>query len=251
MVEQLKQIETRFNKASMSYDDVSRVQKEAAKFLVSKLLDIQDFIPKTFLDLGTGTGYIPELLLPRFQKSSFYLNDIADGMLDICKIKFLKAKNIYYLQKDMQKLNSDIYDCVISNLALQWLNDLEAALKLFHSKSSKVFAFSTLLEGTFKEWQIILNNYQPIEPPNYPKSEELISLCNKLKKHDEIFEFWLMDIPLIFNSPGSFMHYLKLLGASSSSNMIALSNIKKLLNAPSKTLEVTYKIFFGIFRKVS
>ena len=229
MTPQLKQIQTRFNKASRSYDDVAIVQKNAAKFLVGKLFNHQNFIPKTVLDLGSGTGYITELLLKKFPKSSFYLNDIADEMLAVCKAKFAKAANIYYFPGDMLKLNADIYDCVISNLALQWVGNLEDALSFFCSKSSNVFAFSTLLEGTFEEWENIINKYQPIQIMNYPRAEELISLCNELKRHDQIFEFWLMDFPLSFDDPVGFMRYLKSLGASAPGNLVHLSNLKKLL----------------------
>ncbi|MCZ2204441.1 methyltransferase domain-containing protein [Bartonella sp. A05] len=251
MTAQLKQIQARFNKASQSYDNVATIQKNTAEFLINKLFKHQNFIPQTVLDLGTGTGYIPELLLPRFHQSSFYLNDIADEMLKVCKAKFAKATNIYYLPGDMLKLNADIYDYVISNLALQWVDDLHYAIKFFYSKSSHVFAFSTLLDGTFEEWENILNQYQPIQTLNYPKAEELIDLCTKLKKQDQIFEFWLMDVPLSFDNPAAFMGYLKSLGASSSSNLMDLCNLKKLLKAECENLTVTYKIFFGIFRKIS
>ena len=245
------QIETRFNKASKSYDDVAWVQKNAAEFLVDKLLKHQSFIPKTVLDLGSGTGYIPELLVKEFPKTSFYLNDIADQMLKVCKAKFAKDKNIYYLPGDMMRLNADIYECIISNLSLQWVANLEDALRFFHAKSSNIFAFSTLLDETFKEWENVINQYQPIAILNYPKAAELINLCNKLKKHDQIFEFWLMDVPLSFDSPVSFMRYLKLLGASASGKLVHSYNLKKLLKTECQSLTVTYKIFFGIFRKVS
>jgi malonyl-CoA O-methyltransferase len=93
MIEQLKQMQTRFNRASKSYDDVACVQKDAAGFLVGKLLKYQNFIPQTVLDVGTGTGYIPELLLEKFPEASFYLNDIALEMLEVCKGKFAKTQN--------------------------------------------------------------------------------------------------------------------------------------------------------------
>ncbi len=251
MSKQLKNIQTRFNKASKSYDAVAWVQKDAAEFLVDKLLKDQNFIPQTILDVGSGTGYIPELLLEKFPKSSFYLNDIADEMLEVCKTKFAKTTNIYYIPGDMLKLDADIYDLVLSNLSLQWTSDLHYALKFFHSKSSNIFAFSTLLDKTFEEWEKVIQEYQPAQLLNYPKSEELISLCNKLQRHDQTFEFWFMDVPLSFDNPIGFMHYLKLLGASASDNLVHLSNLKKLLKAKRQSLTVTYKIFFGIFRKVS
>jgi len=150
MTLKLKQIQTRFNKASRSYDDVAIVQKNAAKFLVDKLFNHQNFIPKTVLDLGSGTGYITELLLKKFPKSSFYLNDIADEMVAVCKAKFSQATNIYYLPGDMMRLNTDIYHCVVSNLALQWVSNLEDALRFFCSKSSNVFAFSTLFRWNIR-----------------------------------------------------------------------------------------------------
>ncbi len=250
MIAELRQIERGFNKASKSYDAVATVQKDAAHFLVNKLLKYQNFIPQTVLDLGTGTGYIAELLLPRLEKASFYLNDLSDQMLKVCKAKFAKATNVYYLKGDMMQLNGDIYECVISNLALQWASDLEYSLKFCHSKSSRFFAFSTLLNGTFKEWESMINHYQSIQILNYPEAEELIHLCSKLKKDDQIFEFWLMEVPLFFHTPTAFMRYLKLLGVSSPNNLIYLSNLKKLIREPCQGLTVAYKIFFGIFRKV-
>ncbi len=250
-MEQLKQIQTRFNKASKSYDDVAWAQKHAAEFLVDKLLRCQNFIPQTILDLGSGTGYIPELLLEKFPKSSFYLNDIADEMLEVCKTKFVKTKNIYYLPGNMFELGVNLYDCVVSNLALQWAPNLKYAIKFLYSKSSNIFAFSTLLDGTFEEWNHVINRYQSIQILDYPKAEELISLCNKLKKNDQTFEFWLMDIPLSFDNPVSFMRYLRSLGASVPSNLVYLSTLKKLIKAEARSLTVSYKIFFGLFRRMS
>jgi len=251
MIEQLKQIQIRFNKASKSYDDVACVQKDAAGFLVDKLLEHQDFLPRTVLDIGTGTGYIPGLLLEKFPETSFYLNDIALEMLEVCKAKFVKTQNIYYLPGDMLELDADLYDCVISNLALQWSTDLQYAINFLHSKSSNIFAFSTLLDGTFEEWHNIISKYQSTKILDYPKAEELISLCNKLKRNGQNFEYWLMDCPLSFENPVSFMRYLKSLGASAPGNLVHLSNLKKLLKTEAQSLTVTYKIFFGIFRRIS
>jgi malonyl-CoA O-methyltransferase len=226
---------------------VAVVQKHIAEFLIDKLLKNPNFAPKTILDLGTGTGYIPELLLEKFPESSFYLNDIADDMLAVCKAKFVRAPNVYYLPGDMLTVAADRYDCIISNLALQWVDDVTYALKLFHSKSSDVFAFSTLLDGTFREWENIITHYQSIQTLTYPKAKNLISVCNKLKIQDQVFESWVMDVPLSFNTPAAFMSYLKRLGASSSRNKMKVGNIRKLLTPEYQPITVTYKIFLGIF----
>jgi malonyl-CoA O-methyltransferase len=81
-------IQTQFNKASQSYDDVATIQKKAAYYLVNELLKYYPIIPKTVLDIGTGTGYVPELLLPKYTSCAFYLNDNAQNMLDVCQVKF-------------------------------------------------------------------------------------------------------------------------------------------------------------------
>ena len=60
-----RKIKHRFNGASNSYDKVACVQKQSAELLVQKLQEFDKlFYPQTILDLGTGTGYIPEILLP-------------------------------------------------------------------------------------------------------------------------------------------------------------------------------------------
>lgn len=250
MIERLKPIQTCFNKASASYDDVAFVQKRAARFLVDRILRHQNFIPQTILDVGTGTGYIPELLFKQFPTSSFYLNDIADEMLEVCKIKFAQTQNIYYLPGDMLALNADFYDCVVSNFALQWSTDGSFAIHKLHSKSLNIFAFSMLLDGTFAEWNRIVNQYQSVQILNYPKAQALMSLCNTLKRNDQVFECWQRDAPVSFNHPISFMRYLKSLGASAPGHLVHPSRLKKLIQSEAQSLTVTYKIFFGMFRKV-
>ena len=234
-----------FNKASHSYDTVAHIQRHAAEFLFGKLLALSNCVPKTILDLGTGTGYIPELLLLKYPDSSYYLNDIAYEMLERCRVKFSKYPNIHYLHQDMLQLNTNSFDLVISNLALQWADDLWSALHLLHSKSSKIFAFSTLLEGTFKEWEDIINRHQDIRINSYPQSQEVADFCNNIKSV-QAFDHWTIDISIPFDNPLTFIHYLKSLGASASKNPIGLSNLRSLLFKNSKKYFIghRYCVFF-------
>jgi len=250
MTENLDRIQKRFNKASQSYDGVACVQKNAAQFLVSQLLKNQDFAPRAVLDVGTGTGYIPELLSHKYPQCSFYLNDIAGEMLEVCKTKFAKNTHIDYLHGNMLDLNAHLYDCVISNLALQWLPDLRHAIHFLYSKSSDVFAFSTLLDGTFAEWIAVIGRYQSPQILAYPKAHDLIDVCQKMKKNGQGFSYWLMDQSLTFANHHSFMRYLQSLGASTPAHPVNLFNLKKILQEETQGLTVTYKLFFGIFRSM-
>jgi malonyl-CoA O-methyltransferase len=147
----------------------------------------------------------------------------------------------------MLSLTDTVYDCVISNFALQWAHDLNHAIKFLKAKSSQVFAFSTLLDGTFSEWEKLLNQYQPIKLLQYPDSRTLVNLCHQLKHDHQLFRHGLRQMRVSFDNPKAFMVYLKLLGASVSNNCMSYKNLKALLNAPHQTLTVTYQVFFGLF----
>ena len=167
---QLKtKIKNHFNRSGNSYDKVACVQKQSAGLLVKKLQSFDSsFYPQTILDLGTGTGYIPEILLPHYRNSLYTLNDIAPKMIEIVENKFLDRDNF------------QDHNLIISNLALQWINNLEKTLEKFYKKSN-ILAFSCLLDGTFKEWNNIVRNCNIISViKKYPKEKVLISFLNKL-----------------------------------------------------------------------
>lgn len=241
-------IRSNFNKAAISYDRVAYVQRQTAEFLVEKLLEIQIKPPKRILDLGTGTGYVPELLLKHFPTSSYLLNDIADRMLEVCKSKFSHHDNFAFINSDMTKLEIEDYNLVINNLSLQWIDDLWNTIKKFYA-NSEVFAFSTLLKGTFQEWEKVINLYDEIVLNQYPTVQELIDYCNSIKGKGK-FHYWVKEIIITFETPLLFMRYIKHLGASSTTKQMSVSNLKALLNSNYKPLTVSYKIFFGILVKV-
>jgi len=243
------EIQANFDKASRSYDSVAQVQKEAALFLVNKILAIKDFNPKTILDVGTGTGYMPELLIPHYPHSDYTLNDIASGMLERCKWKFAHHSNFTFLQGDMAKLKVAPCDLLTSNLAVQWADGVWKILEFFYAKSTQVFAFSTLLDGTFQEWHSIIQQYPGMELPCYPSSAEFIQYGNQLKGQQD-FDYWIRDVSLSFDNPLSWMRYLKSLGASTSKSRMHVSQLMTLIRVHDKPLVVSYKLFFGIFKKV-
>lgn len=249
----VNKVQNNFNKASKSYDKTAEPQRQAADFLVQKISENKSFIPESILDLGTGTGYVPSKLIPYYPNSHYYLNDISQKMLNICRKKFSHVSNMVYLNNEMTKLNIiDVdFDLITSNLALQWVDDLWLTLShIQHHKKHKIFAFSTLVDGTFQEWEDLINAYHPTKLQTYPTVKELSLFCDNIKDN-YIFEYWLMDIPLSFEHPLLLMHYLKQLGASASAHQIPIKPLRKLLKEQKNTLTVSYKIFFGMFKKVS
>lgn len=239
-------IQNRFNKASLSYDKAASAQKEAAEFLVNRLIGLQIVAPETVLDLGTGTGYVSELLLKSFPNAQYTLNDIAEEMLEFCKYKFSHLDNVNFLTGDMSELNIGHYNLIVSNFAFQWLENLDKLLESFNA-TSKIFAFSTLLEGTFCEWYDLVGSYEDIKFRKFPKEAELVEICEKTKGSKN-FYYWVQTIQKEFDSTQAFLKYLKALGASACEGQMSSTKLRILMNKKSGKLIILYKIFFGIFK---
>jgi malonyl-CoA O-methyltransferase len=244
-----QRIQQRFNAASNSYEKVAVVQRNSACFLTEMLVrNISDFYPSTILDLGTGTGFIPELLM-RIYKNSFYtLNDISPRMLDMASQKFNWSSQVSFLPGDMETIDLENYDLVVSNLALQWVDRLETMLERLYLHSN-IFAFSCLLDGTFKEWENLLRIAQvPPLRKNYPLPSAIESFIRSLNPHDCFFGTQKYFIS--FQNPRAFMQYLKNLGASAGANNVSASCLKDLVHLNHK-IETSYVVFFGIVKRVS
>lgn len=241
-------IRTRFDKASSTYDSVAHIQREVAKHLVGKLIEFEDdFVPEIILDLGAGSGYIAEILLPLYPHASFALNELSSQMIKVAQKKFRGKNNFYFIHGDMEEGRFINYDLIISNLALQWVNDLQSTLEKF-CKKSKILAFSCLLDGTFNEWEGILESYELMSVlRKHPTKEEMILNCENMKASKIYFE--VKDFQVKFENAYSFMKYLKNLGATASAFSIPLNIVKSIIKDYDKELVVTYKIFFGIIKK--
>lgn len=232
-------IQKNFDRASHSYEKVAFIQRQVAESLVNilKKFDVQNI--NTILDLGTGTGYIPELLLSNHCNANYSLNDISSCMLNICRKKFLHYSSQFeYINYDMETLNFQNYDLIISNLAMQWAKDIYSLIQKC-CENSKIFIFSTLLNGTFQEWQEIIYEYENTNIlKEYPTANFLVLQCNF--SHYEVQEF-----KITFDSPLQFLYYLQQLGVMYSEKSLQLKTLKKLIRI-EKPLSVTYKVFLGI-----
>ncbi|MEE9326332.1 MAG: malonyl-ACP O-methyltransferase BioC [Cocleimonas sp.] len=157
-----KIIRQHFNDATESYDAVAVLQQEVANRLSERLAYIK-IDPKITLDMGCGTGFISKDLLQRYSKSKVVSLDSALNMTRKCLKQggwFRKPSGVC-ADAEALPIKPDTVDLIVSNLMLQWCNDLEKTFSGFHQvlAPNGLLLFSTLGPDTLKEvrqsWQSV------------------------------------------------------------------------------------------------
>jgi malonyl-CoA O-methyltransferase len=158
-----------FGRAANTYDAAAILQKQVREEMLSRL-DLVKLNPQTILDAGCGTGLASHALQKRFAKSQVISLDFALPMLQKTRSTnpnnslFGQVKNLLggakqnLLCADIESLplaNSSV-GLVWSNLAIQWCNDLDAALHEFHRvlQPESLLMFSTFGPDTLKELRV-------------------------------------------------------------------------------------------------
>ncbi len=143
-----------FSAAANSYDAHAALQLEVGQRLLERL-DYVKQTPTRILDVGSGTGVITRALQTRYKKAQVVGLDLAHGMTQHANQKrgwFAKER---YVCGDMEKLPfaTHAFDMIVSNLALQWLDDLSAVFAEFQRvlKPDGVILFATFGPDTLME----------------------------------------------------------------------------------------------------
>jgi malonyl-CoA O-methyltransferase len=156
-----RRIRKAFDKSADSYDEAAVLQKEVCSRLLEKL-DVMKFSPEWILDAGSGTGEAVSALQKKYKNTNLVLLDLSERMLEKA-VGQSTAKEIHAVCGDIESLPfvDKSFDLVFSNLALQWCNDVGAALDEFKRvlKPGGLLMFATFGPDTLKElrasWQKI------------------------------------------------------------------------------------------------
>lgn len=147
-----------FEQAAPQYDEAAFLQREIA----DRMLDRLQFIrmqPSRILDVGAGTGYCTRYLLNTYPRATVTAMDIAQPMLQIAQQKMSlwqrMRRRCQFVVGDVERipLDSNSVDMIISNLTLQWCNDLPAVFAEFERilAPGGVLFFTTFGPDTLRE----------------------------------------------------------------------------------------------------
>ena len=120
-------------KAADTYELSAVLQQEIAKRL-SERLDYIKLQPQRVLDVGSGTGFVTQHLLKRYPKAQVISMDFALAMLKKCKKRggWVRKPKVVCGDVEQVPFKEDSVDLIVSNLMLQWTNDLAKTFAGFH-----------------------------------------------------------------------------------------------------------------------
>ncbi|HQS37619.1 MAG: malonyl-[acyl-carrier protein] O-methyltransferase BioC [Methylotenera sp. 17-45-7] len=155
-----------FGRAAETYDAAAILQKLVREEMLSRL-DLVKLNPQVILDAGCGTGLASHALQKRYAKSQVVSLDFAYPMLQKTRSTRAQAgltaqlkslfggakQNLLCADIESLPLASGSVGMVWSNLAIQWCNDLDAALTEFHRvlQPESLLMFSTFGPDTLRE----------------------------------------------------------------------------------------------------
>jgi len=219
-----------FSKRSKSYQKSNIIQKEVAKYLVSRI----DSNPKHIIDLGAGSGAVYRHI--DWNIEHFVAVDLSTELLKLHpKSNFITTiigdfddKNLY------QDLKG--FDFCIASSSLQWSRDLNNTLNMI-SNSSKEVAFAIFCDKTFKTIREIAG----IDTFLQPSSKVLKDIKRFFDVDSKVLEYHLE-----FQDKQSIFRYIKDSGVSGGKRILDFKSAKNLIkNYPLNYLEFEVLFVWG------
>lgn len=143
-----------FSSAAYSYDELASLQRKIG-FELLKRSAIKGFTKDIIVDIGCGTGFLTQQLVLNSTAQQIIAVDIAMPMLQVARHKLRTTDRVQYVCADAEHLplKNHAVNKIISNLALQWCQDLTDVLVGFQQKLQpdgqfffSIFGLTTLQE---------------------------------------------------------------------------------------------------------
>jgi malonyl-CoA O-methyltransferase len=147
-------VRSAFDRASATYEAAAVLQARVGDELLERL-DFFKFEPEVVVDLGAGTGRVTGELKRLYKRATVVGLDIAPGMLRESRKHFGLFRRFERVCADVRRLPfaDASVDVAVSNLMLQWCDDLDAAFAEIRRvlKPDGFFSFTTFGPDTLRE----------------------------------------------------------------------------------------------------
>jgi malonyl-CoA O-methyltransferase len=167
-----RRLQHNFGRAAAGYAEVAVLQREIESRLLEQLEVLGDKRPSRVLDVGSGPGRASGVMKGRWPKAEVIALDIALPMLRQVAghSRFLRPIKRVCAEASHLPLADDSVDLVFSNLCLQWVPDLPAALAEFRRvlRQDGLLLFSTFGPDTLVELREAYLQAGERQPPLSP-----------------------------------------------------------------------------------
>ena len=148
-----RRVKRSFSRRADSYGNLALVQAESAERLDFNL-SLLDKAPEYLLDVGSGTGFLTDLLLKRWENAMVSCCDMSHGM-NLRARKELHGRRVTFVTADAEDIpfRDSSFDMVVSNLAYQWVSSLPGAFRevMRVLRCEGEFIFATFGRRTLQE----------------------------------------------------------------------------------------------------
>lgn len=149
-----RRVRDSFDRAASRYDGAAVLQREVGARLQERL-DLVKLQPQRLLDLGCGTGVMSRELTRRYKKAEVICLDLASAMLKQARRRtgWFSKQRFICADAEALPLADDSVDMIISNLTIQWCEDLDSLFAECRRvlRPGGLMMFSTLGPDTLRE----------------------------------------------------------------------------------------------------
>jgi malonyl-CoA O-methyltransferase len=190
---------------AQAYDRHAAAQHQVARALAERLAALPLPPRPRVLEVGCGTGFLGEALLPRWPQGVWTMTDLAPAMLERARARLAGRAAITYRVMDGE--HPDVagpFDLICSSLAAQWFEDLAAGVDRLAGLLAPRgwLGFSTLVEGSFAAWRAAHGDL-PCGVPDYPSAAALRAMGCSVE---------LIEVP-VEGGAVAFLRHLRGIGA--------------------------------------
>jgi malonyl-CoA O-methyltransferase len=267
-----------FGRAAATYDSAAVLQREVGGRMAERL-DVVKIAPAAILDAGCGTGDALPPLAARYPAARRIALDVAHAMVVLARerhapqrsaiarvasvLRGREAAPPWFVTADIASLPlaSASVDLVWSNLALQWLNDLPAAIAELHRvlRIGGLLMFSTLGPDTLQE---LRGAFRAADArPHVSRFVDMHDIGDMLVHAGFADPVMHMErITMTYRDPAAMLRDLKLLGATNaaqarSRGLFGRERFRKAIAALDAmrvdgTIPATFEVVYGHAWKV-